>query len=164
MSRKNNWACSACGMLSGRRYSIQRHIDNNNIHEGKATIIPIAQYLAGVNSGTYNPSIDSIVNMERKKSGNVGLEYKPAAAARTKENSHAGNGTEIIHRKLLERLGDLTADDVTNNWKEQPAEYKLAVIALALRDYDRAWAGELDLVAAIEKFLVERTNEILAEY
>jgi hypothetical protein len=43
-----NWACNACGMASGRRESVQRHIINPRIHNGKANAIPFVQYLAGL--------------------------------------------------------------------------------------------------------------------
>jgi hypothetical protein len=50
---KANWSCSACGMYSGRRYCVQRHIDN--IHKGKANAIPFVEYLVGRREGLYPP-------------------------------------------------------------------------------------------------------------
>ena len=50
---KPNWSCTACGMYSGRRYCVQRHIDN--IHKGKADAIPFVEYLAGRRGGSYPP-------------------------------------------------------------------------------------------------------------
>jgi hypothetical protein len=50
---KANWSCSACGMYSGRRYCVQRHIDN--IHSGKANAIPFVEYLVGRREGLYPP-------------------------------------------------------------------------------------------------------------
>ena len=52
---KANWSCTACGMYSGRRYCVQRHIDNPNIHEGKANAIPFVEYLVGRKEGLYPP-------------------------------------------------------------------------------------------------------------
>lgn len=50
---KANWSCTACGMYSGRRYCVQRHIDN--IHKGKANAIPFVEYLVGRRGGSYPP-------------------------------------------------------------------------------------------------------------
>lgn len=50
---KANWSCTACGMYSGRRYCVQRHIDN--IHKGKANAIPFVEYLVGRRQGLYPP-------------------------------------------------------------------------------------------------------------
>jgi hypothetical protein len=54
---KANWSCTACGMYSGRRYCVQRHIDNPKIHNGKANAIPFVEYLAGRRDGLYPPNV-----------------------------------------------------------------------------------------------------------
>jgi hypothetical protein len=60
MTNKMNYACDVCGMASGRRESVQRHIDNPNKHNGNARVISFVEYLAGLASGAYsivsNPS------------------------------------------------------------------------------------------------------------
>jgi len=40
-------------MSSARRTSVQRHIDNVNIHGGGARAIPFTEYSAGITSGKY---------------------------------------------------------------------------------------------------------------
>ena len=50
---KMNWICTLCGMSSARRTSIQRHIDNANIHGGGARAIPFRDYSAGIAWGKY---------------------------------------------------------------------------------------------------------------
>jgi hypothetical protein len=40
-------------MSSARRTSVQRHIDNPNIHGGRAGAIPFAEYSAGIRWGHY---------------------------------------------------------------------------------------------------------------
>ena len=50
---KINWSCTSCGMSSPRRTSVQRHIDNPNIHGGGARAIPFAEYSAGIRWGNY---------------------------------------------------------------------------------------------------------------
>lgn len=52
---KANWSCTKCGMYSGRRYCVQRHIDN--IHKGKANAIPFVEYLVGRRDGLYPPNV-----------------------------------------------------------------------------------------------------------
>ena len=53
---KANWSCTACGLYSGRRYCVQRHINNNNIHKGNANAIPFVEYLVGRREGSYLPA------------------------------------------------------------------------------------------------------------
>ena len=53
MSSKMNWACDRCGMASGRKESVWRHINNPMIHRGKAGIVPFVHYLAGLGKGAY---------------------------------------------------------------------------------------------------------------
>lgn len=48
-----NYACNACGMASGRKESVQSHIDNPRIHYGNANVVPYVQYLAGLARGAY---------------------------------------------------------------------------------------------------------------
>jgi hypothetical protein len=50
---KNNWSCTACGMSSGRRTSVQRHIDNPNIHGGSGRAVSFTEYSAGLTAGRY---------------------------------------------------------------------------------------------------------------
>jgi hypothetical protein len=51
---KPNWACSTCGMLSSRRYSVQRHI--RNLHEGNGIEVSYVDYMEGRLMGIYNPN------------------------------------------------------------------------------------------------------------
>lgn len=41
---KLDWRCNICGMSAGRRTSVQRHIDNPNIHNGNGRAVPLAQH------------------------------------------------------------------------------------------------------------------------
>jgi hypothetical protein len=51
---KPNWACTICGMLSSRRYSIQRHI--SNLHQGFGNAVSYVEYMAGTLAGIYKPN------------------------------------------------------------------------------------------------------------
>jgi hypothetical protein len=42
-------------MSSGRKQSVIRHIENENIHNGKAVLVDYATYIAGVKEGLYFP-------------------------------------------------------------------------------------------------------------
>lgn len=48
-----NWACNTCGMASGRKESVERHINNPRKHNGRAIAIPFVQYIAGLVGGAY---------------------------------------------------------------------------------------------------------------
>src|SRR5438874_2104853 len=50
---KPNWSCSACGMYSSRRWSVERHIFN--LHNGNSEVVPFVDYLVGRQSGVYLP-------------------------------------------------------------------------------------------------------------
>jgi hypothetical protein len=47
-------------MSSARRTSVQRHIDNPNIHGGGATVIPFTEYTAGIRGGKYRAGLKPI--------------------------------------------------------------------------------------------------------
>jgi hypothetical protein len=51
---KPNWACTICGMLSSRRYSVQRHI--RNVHQGLGFAVSYVEYMAGTLAGIYKPN------------------------------------------------------------------------------------------------------------
>jgi hypothetical protein len=42
-------------MSSTRRFSVQRHIDNYNIHNGLAQVVPFVEYSVGRREGKYQP-------------------------------------------------------------------------------------------------------------
>ena len=48
-----NWSCNQCGMSSGRRYSVERHI--KTLHAGYGMAIPYEEYVLGRRSGMYIP-------------------------------------------------------------------------------------------------------------
>jgi hypothetical protein len=52
---KLNWSCTSCGMSSTRRFSVQRHIDNYNIHNGLGQVVPFVEYSVGRREGKYQP-------------------------------------------------------------------------------------------------------------
>ena len=55
ISKQLRWSCTACGMSSGRKYSVQRHIINYNIHNGGGNVIPFIEYTIGRREGKYQP-------------------------------------------------------------------------------------------------------------
>ena len=51
--RRFNWSCNQCGMSSGRRYSVERHI--KTLHGGSGIAIPYEEYVLGRRSGNFIP-------------------------------------------------------------------------------------------------------------
>lgn len=51
MGSKPRWACSSCGMYSGRKYNVKRHIIS--MHNGLANIVSFIDYLAHRKQATY---------------------------------------------------------------------------------------------------------------
>jgi hypothetical protein len=60
---KPKWACTICGMLSSRRYSVQRHI--RNLHTGIGFVVSYVDYMAGTLAGIYKPN--SILSQASKR-------------------------------------------------------------------------------------------------
>jgi hypothetical protein len=52
---KMKWSCISCGMSSSRKSSVQRHINNPNIHNGLGQVVPYLEYLIGRKEGNYRP-------------------------------------------------------------------------------------------------------------
>ena len=55
ITKQLKWSCTACGMSSGRKYSVKRHIINYNIHNGAGNVIPFIEYAVGRTGGKYQP-------------------------------------------------------------------------------------------------------------
>jgi hypothetical protein len=54
MATKPNWVCTNCGMWSGRKDSVKRHVKNQ--HGGSSSIVSYINYLVGRDSGLYTQS------------------------------------------------------------------------------------------------------------
>ena len=52
---KLNWSCTSCGMSAGRKFSVQRHINNQNIHNGSGQVVSYLEYSMGIKEGKYRP-------------------------------------------------------------------------------------------------------------
>lgn len=46
-----NWSCAVCGMSSGRKFSVKRHVEN--VHLGDSGIIPFVEYVSGRKGRSY---------------------------------------------------------------------------------------------------------------
>jgi hypothetical protein len=81
---KPNWVCSACGMWSGRKYTVKRHIAN--LHNGTPPVVSYIDYLVGARSGRYRPRSPTIYRTktmsEISSSNTLFLEEVVRAAAR----------------------------------------------------------------------------------
>ena len=87
---KPNWACSACGMYSGRKESVVRHIRNKNVHDGCAFVIPFADSLIARQSGFY-------VGQYKKK-------------------NYLNTGFELFQKALPEKMAEKLAEKLTEKW------------------------------------------------
>ena len=71
------WSCTTCGMSSGRKFSVQRHIQNYGIHNGEGKAIPFVEYAVGRRQGYYEPARPS--NSHASESLFLNEIYKKAA-------------------------------------------------------------------------------------
>jgi hypothetical protein len=100
MSCKKNWACDACGMASGRKESVQRHIDNPRIHNGNAIVIPYELYIARLAGGAYPYNIHD------------SFKQKDARWVRDSYVQHANESfLDKIEVKIEEKLVDKIAQE-----------------------------------------------------
>jgi hypothetical protein len=92
-----NYACNACGMASGRKESVRRHIDNPRIHNGNAIVIPYVQYVAGLAGGAYPYNIHD--------------SFKPHAARDFRSlDERQVNGS--FYDKIQEKIGEKMVDKI----------------------------------------------------
>ena len=81
---KPNWGAAACGMWSGRKYTVKRHIAN--LHNGTPPVVSYIDYLVGARSGRYRPRSPTIYRTktmsEIKEHKTLLLEEVVRAAAR----------------------------------------------------------------------------------
>src|SRR5919106_1479104 len=103
MSSKMNYVCNACGMASGRKESIQRHIDNPRIHNGNANVVPYVQYVAGLARGAYPCNIHN--------------SFKPkiAHAFRNSDEQRVNASFfDRIQEKIYEKMVDKIAEEAVS--------------------------------------------------
>ena len=96
MTKQLRWSCTACGMSSGRKYSVRRHIENYKIHNGAGNIIPFVEYAIGRREGKYQPMH---VRSFRRSSSTDYFEGAPEKIARELEN-------EIIKAAAIKLYND----------------------------------------------------------
>jgi hypothetical protein len=80
--------CSACGMYSGRKESVVRHIRNKNVHNGYASVIPFVDSLIARQSGSYAGQYEGRKNLVR----------------------HPNTGFELFQKALPEKLTEKLAE------------------------------------------------------
>ena len=91
-------------MYSGRRYCVQRHIDN--IHNGKANAVPFVEYLLGRRDGSYPPFTRPSFASQKQKTlkEKTEEEFGNVYARRAVESvlPPVGDGGYLIHMTEVE--------------------------------------------------------------
>ncbi len=100
---KPNFACENCGMCSGRRESVVRHIRNPRIHGGQGRVITYTEYVAGIQMGIYRPT-DSI-NRQR---------YRGANGMLSRRLYETDSYIDKLYRKIEEKKLERDADTIVN--------------------------------------------------
>lgn len=126
-----NWVCNACGMASGRRESVQRHIDNPRWHKGNATAIPFVDYLAGLKAGIYPPSIYNLFTSRDK-----------VAHHSSSEAPLSGNFFDKIHEKVIEKTIENIAERMVNPASSVPQFPLMQNPAYSFRQQPFSFPGE----------------------
>ena len=103
---KPNWACSVCGMWSGRKESVRRHIDNPNIHMGNGIEISFSDSLIARLTGTNLPNPVTSNNYNRRNSN-----FFPNRP----EKMFA-----LFEKELSQKMADKIANNMVNfDWTHQ---------------------------------------------
>ena len=111
---KPNWACSVCGMYSGRKESVRRHIDNPNIHMGNGIEISFSDSLLARLAGTLVPSPNALDNYKRRNSN-----FFPKTSASEKMFA-------MFEKAYSQKMADKIADKMVNfdmTFQNQPTYY-----------------------------------------
>jgi hypothetical protein len=116
-------------MYSGRRTCVQRHIDNINIHNGKASAIPFIEYLVGRREGLYPPGERPTFSSEKHRTlaDKMQDELENTFARRVVETSLPPVGDCAYHSGVV----DLT--DSMNNQRNRSHRNELIAMFQALQ-------------------------------
>lgn len=117
---KANWSCTACGMYSGRRYCVQRHIDNINIHNGKAMAIPFVEYLVGRREGWYPPAGRPSFGSQKHRTLEEKMEeeVQNLFAQRVAESSLPPAGDRAYHPEVIKLIKQIKDRQCMSDWGE----------------------------------------------
>lgn len=114
MTSKMNWACNTCGMASGRRQSVQRHIANPRIRGGNAIAVSFVEYLAGLTAGLY-PRPYGIHNHH--------LNARAVGAFRVHEEQPKESFFDKIQEKVQEKMIERIAEEMANPASSSPPPF-----------------------------------------
>jgi hypothetical protein len=130
MGNKMNFACNSCGMASGRRESVQRHINNPKKHNGNARVISFVEYLAGLAAGAY-----SIVSNP--------LRTRPPYDVRNPEDQQTkGSFFDRIQEKVEEKMIDRIAEKAANQTMSSSPFLSIPNNSYPIRQQPFSYPGE----------------------
>ena len=112
MVSKPNWSCSVCGMWSGRKESVRRHIDNPNIHMGNGIAISFSDSLLKRLTGATFPNPVTSASYNRRNSN---------LFPNTPEKMFA-----MFEKAYSQKIADKIADKIVSfdiTYQTQPAYY-----------------------------------------
>jgi hypothetical protein len=130
MTNKMNYACDVCGMASGRRESVQRHINNPKKHNGNARVISFVEYLAGLASGAY-----SIVS-------NPSRTRAPYNVRNLEDQQTKGSFFDRIQKKVEEKILDKIAENAANQTMPSPPSLSTPNISYLIHQQSFSYPGE----------------------
>lgn len=115
---KANWSCTACGMYSGRRSSVERHIKNPKIHNGNATAILFTEYLLGRREGIYPPANRPSFGQKSKTfEEKVDEKIEDLFATRIAESSVLPSDDKIYLPHVIEAITRSRIREGATDWK-----------------------------------------------
>jgi hypothetical protein len=117
-------------MASGRKESVQRHIDNPNKHNGNARVIPFVEYLAGRAAGKY----PIISNPSRSRASHY--------IQNLEDRQTKGSFFDRIHEKAEEKIIDKIAEKVADQTSSSPPFLSIPNISYPIRQQSFSYPGE----------------------
>lgn len=100
--KKMNWTCTSCGMSSGRKFSVKRHIDNYNIHGGDGQVVSFVEYTLGRREGKYQ--LQEPLRQNPRYTDSIFLDRSYVEIRREVENLIVKEIARRIYQKMSEEL------------------------------------------------------------
>jgi hypothetical protein len=130
-----NWACAVCGMCSGRKESVMRHINNPNIHMGNGTVIPFSDSLIARLTGACLPHPSDVRWMYNRQKDR----FSPKSE----------NLVTLLEKTCAQKLADKIADSIVNSASaglNQPTNYNYN-IPNVINNYNDLFTNTEDVYA-----------------
>jgi hypothetical protein len=142
VDRLPKWACDACGYSSGRKWCVDRHIANPNIHGGKANRIATIEYIAAIQKDPIQLTIAQMRDQTEKQEAKnrIGKKFNSVPIP-VQESADV-----IFTRRRIERFAELQMDWMIEDLRNGSDDDSFDVMAELFKNYNDALEGKINYV------------------